>query len=319
MIFLYILLFIASCFLLAWAGFKLVESLSRIAEVLRWREFVVAFVIMASACSLPNLFVGINSALKDIPQLSFGDIVGGNVINLTVAVGLAVLAGKGNLLAKSRMVQSSAFFCLFTAVLPLFLAFDGVLGRSDALILILVFIIYVFWLFSKDERFKKAYDDANIETSFNFLGLFKDIAKIILFLSFLLLSANGIVISAHSFSGFLKISLPLVGILIVGLGDSLPEIYFGVISSAKRKNWLILGDLIGSVIITGTLVLGIVALISPIKVVDFNSLLVARIFLIISALFFLIAIRTGQKITKKEALFLLLIYFIFIIAELFVK
>lgn len=82
---------------------------------------------------------------------------------------------------------------------------------------------------------------------------------------------------------------------------------------------MILGDLIGSVIYTSTFVLGLIALIHPIEIFDFSSLVIARIFLIASTLFFLVIIRTGQKITKKEGLLLLSLYFLFILTEVFLR
>ena len=86
----WLFIFIISCFVLFWSSSKLVNSLIRMARYLALREFVLAFFIMAFAGSLPNLFVGINSALHGIPELSFGVIVGGNVIDLTLAIGLAI-------------------------------------------------------------------------------------------------------------------------------------------------------------------------------------------------------------------------------------
>ena len=82
---------------------------------------------------------------------------------------------------------------------------------------------------------------------------------------------------------------------------------------------MILGDLMGSVIICSTLVLGIVALISPIVIYDFSPFVVARAFLIISALFFFFAIRSDKRITKIEALVLLSIYVFFVITEVYLK
>ena len=79
---------------------------------------------------------------------------------------------------------------------------------------------------------------------------------------------------------------------------------------------MILGDLMGSVIVCATLVLGVVVLIHPIENIDISPFVIARVFLIIAAIFFFIAIRTDSKITKKEALFLLLIFIIFFIAEI---
>ncbi|GAI09015.1 unnamed protein product [marine sediment metagenome] len=135
----------------------------------------------------------------------------------------------------------------------------------------------------------------------------------------LLVASWGVVQSAQVFSDALSLSLPIVGILIVGLGNALPETYFAIISARRKQTWLILGNLMGSVIVCATLVLGIVVLISPIKNIDFSPFAIARIFLIISAVFFLIVVRTDQKITKKEGLLLIAIYILFLIAEIFFR
>ena len=82
---------------------------------------------------------------------------------------------------------------------------------------------------------------------------------------------------------------------------------------------MVLGSLMGSVVIISTLVLGIVALIYPIQITDLSPFAVARFFLLISALFFLVFIRTDRKITAKEAIFLLFLYASFVIAEILIK
>jgi len=319
MLWLYIFIFIISALAIAWSGSKLVKSLMGIARYFGWREFVVAFFVMAVAGSFPNLFIGINSALHKIPQLSLGDVIGGNIVDLTLAVALAVLIGGTNLPAKSKMVQSSAIFTAIAAVLPLLLILDGKLGRIDGLILLLFFSIYVVWLFSKKERFKKSYAQKKEEEKpiLRFKYFLKDFVSVVLALVLLLLGSQGIIVSAQVFAKALNLSLPIIGILIVGVGNALPETYFAVISARKKQTWMILGDLMGSVVVCAALVLGIVALIQPIKVADFSSLVVAFIFLIIASIFFLIVVRTGQKISKKEGLLLLVIYFIFLFVEIF--
>lgn len=318
MLWFYVLIFLVSFALLFWSGSFLVSALMRMARFLGWREFVVAFFVMALAASLPNLFVGINSALHKIPQLSFGDVVGGNLVDLTLAVAIAALIARG-LPAESRLVQTSCLFTVAIAILPLILILDGVLGRGDGLVLLLTFIFYLFWLFSKEERFKKIYNGAEEEIIKKFKVFIKDLGKIILSLTLLLVAAEGIVRSASFFAESLNLPIAFIGILIVGLGNALPEIYFAIVSARKGETWLILGDLMGSVIVPATLVLGIVALIYPIEITDFTPFALARFFLIISALFFLLVIRTDQKITKKEALFLLLLYLLFVFVEIFIK
>ena len=314
----YIFIFIISCLAIFWSGKWLIEALTGIARFLEWREFVVAFFVIAIAGSIPNLFVGISSALHGIPQLSFGDIVGGNLFDLTVAVALAVLVGKG-LSAQSRAVQATSVFTMVVAILPILLILDGTLGRGDGLILIFTFLFYVLWLFSKKERFTKVYDENKVPVLKKFKFFIKDLGKVILGVTLLLVAAEGIVRSAWFFAESLNLSLALVGILIVGVGNALPETYFAIASARKGQTWMILGDLMGSIIVPATLVLGIVALICPIEIVDFSPFALGRFFLVISAIFFFFCIRTEHKITKKEALFLLAIYISFVTIEILTK
>jgi len=296
-----------------------VSGLMRIARFLGWREFVVAFFVMAFAASLPNLFVGVTSALRKIPQLSFGDVAGNNLAALTLAVALAVLIGKKELPAESRTVQTTSISTIIAAILPLILILDGTLSRSDGIILIFLFVFYISWLFSKKERFTKIYDEHKIPIVKEFKLFLKDLGKVILGIILLILAAQGIVASAQFFALRFNLPLILIGILIIGLGGALPETYFAIASARRGETWMILGDLMGAVIFPATLVLGVVALICPIEIPDFSPLVIARIFLIISALFFFFFVRTGQKITKKEALFLLGIYITFLLVEIFTK
>ena len=316
---LYILIFIASCAGLYISGKWLVESLARIARILKWREFVVAFFIMAFAGSVPNLFLGIFSAFNKIPELSFGDIVGGNLIDLTVVVAIAALVAKG-LPADSRAIQTTSLFTMMIAVLPVLLIFDGCLSRTDGIILIAAFFIYVVWLFSKKERFSKVYEESEskpIIKEFKYLAT--DFGKAILGLIILLVAAIGIVESAKFFAEGLNMNLALVGILIVAFGNAIPEAYFAIASARKGQTWMILGDLMGAIIVPASLVLGIVAVICPIRITDSSPFVIGRIFLILSALFFFFFVKTDRKITKKEAIFLLIIYALFVTAELLAK
>jgi len=315
----YILIFIACFGLLYWISTWLIDALIRIARYLDWREFTVAFLVMAIVGAIPNFFIGISSALHKIPQLSFGEIVGGNVIDLTLAVAIATLLIRGGIPAKSRVVQVSSKFTILIAILPLLLIFDGTLSRGDGIILISAFLFYIFWLFSKKERFTMVYEDKKEGIVKEFKTFLKDIGRILIGIILLLLAAEGIVNSASFFAESLNFSIVLIGILIVGFGNALPEMYFAIISAKRGQTWMILGNLMGSVIIPSTLVLGTVALICPIEIIDFSPFAIGRFFLIISVIFFLVFVRTDKKITKKEAIILLAIYLVFILVEILVK
>jgi len=224
---------------------------------------------------------------------------------------------KKSLPAESEMVQKSALFTAVIAVLPILLVWDKSLDRIDGVVLLLAFAVYSFWLFSKEDRFRKSYRGRPPKTAKNYFIFLVNIAKIILFLGLLLLSSYIIVDTAKIFSQQLGISLAMVGILIVGLGNCFPEIYFSIISAKKGDTWMILGDLMGSVIVCTTLVLGIIALLFPFKINDLSPLLITRIFTLIASIIFVIFIKTGKKITKKEGLIFLSIYIIFLLTEIF--
>lgn len=314
-----VFIFIFSCFILSWISSHLVKSLVQIARYLHWREFIIAFFLIAITTSLPNLFVDLNAVLQHKPELAFGDIVGGNLIDLTLVMAIAIFFSKKSISTKSEMVQESTIFTVIVAVLPLLLIWDGKLGRIDGIFLIFTFIFYSWWLFSKKERFNKIYR-SNTENSIkDFKKFLLNLVKIIVILILLLVISQIVINSAQFFSDKLGISLALVGILIIGLGNSFPEIYFSIISAKQEENWLVLGNLMGSVIICTTLVLGLIALVSPFEIKDFSPFLIARIFLIVGSIFALIFIRSGKEITKKEGLYLLSVYIIFLLVEIFTE
>jgi len=315
-----ILSFLVSCFVLALLSKSLVKTLVKIAKYLNLREFIVGFFVMAFATSLPNLFVDINAALHGFPILAFGDIVGGNIVDLTLVMAIAVLFSKKNISTKSSMVQTSAIYTAVIAILPLLLILDGNLNRIDGVILIMAFLIYSLWIFSKQGNFQKVYNgNEKKQNIIDIFWLLKNVGKLVLLLILLLVSSFIIIDTAQFFAKSFGASLALVGVLIVGLGNCFPEIYFSIISSRKNEGWMVLGDLMGSVIVCATLVLGIVAIITPFQIDDFSPFLIARLFLLLAASFYIFFIRTDKKITKKEGLMLLSIYIIFLITEVFVK
>lgn len=320
-ILIYSAIFIVSCAAFYFSGQLVIKSLIRIAKDLRWKEFVICFLIMGVVASLPNLFVGIFSAINKIPQLSFGDVIGGNVVDTTLAVALAALFSKKGIPAKSKTVQTTLSFTAVAALLPILLAWDGLISRADGIILILFYILYLVWLFSKKENFSKACDEGELKNKKgtkmqrSILNAFKILAGVAIFI----IAAEGIVASAQYFAITFNWSLILIGLFIVGVGNCAPEIFFAITSARKNNSWLVLGDLMGAIIGPATFVLGTVALIAPIEIGDFSPFAVARIFLIIAIFFFFFFVRNDQKISKREAAFLLMVYIAFITTEIFVR
>jgi cation:H+ antiporter len=307
------LIFLFSFFLLFWSSNFLVESLKKVSKFLGWKEFVVSFFIVAFSTTIPNFVVDVTSAINRVPHLALGDVIGTNIVDLTLIVGVSALISRAGLSLPSRTVQGSSIFTILVAILPLILILDGELSRADGILLIFAFLIYLFWLFQKKERFEKIYDGIKEPLTLKFF--FKNLLFLFFSIFILLLSAQGIVKSALFFSSFFKVPLTFIGALIVGFGTALPEFSFCFQAAKKSQDWMIVGDVMGSVIMTTTLVLGTVSLISPIKNLSLSQLLVARIFLLISAILFFIFVRSDKKVTKKEGLFLIFLYFLFLFTQ----
>ncbi len=318
-----IAIFVVSIFALSWLSSSLIKTLVALARYLRWREFIIAFFVMGCAASLPNLFIDLPAALQGLAPLAFGDIIGGNLVDLTLILAVLVFFSKKDLSTDSRMVQGSSIFTFFIAILPIFLIWTGKVTRLDGVILILAYVVYAYWLFSNSKRFKKSYRETKKESlaapQQRFVVFLKNILKLVFLIIILIVASQGVIESAKYFSESWGISLSLVGIFIVAVANCFPEAYFGIISARNGEGWMTVGDMMGSVVTGATLILGIVAVISPFEIGDMSPFLMARIFTVIAAAFFLVVVKTDKKITKKEGVLLLSIYVIFLIIEIFIR
>jgi len=306
-----------SFLLLTLAGKWLIDALSRIGICLKLKEFVLAFFVVGIGATIPNLVIGIVSALHGIPELSFGDVTGSNIFDISIVVGLAALISRNGLSSNSRTVQGSAVFTAIIALLPMLLIADGVLSRIDGIILLICFAVYALWLFSKKDRFTKIYE--NSRQKFSRGEIVRDILTITVGLILLFVGGQGIVYSAAFLYQTFNLPLGVIGMFVVAIGTCMPETLFSLQAARKGEDWMILGNQMGNVAITSTFLLGIVALMTPIKIVDFSPFIVARLFLIIAVTFFFFLNKTGQKITRKEGLILIAVYVAFLIAEILTR
>ncbi len=313
-----ITVFIASCVLLYFSGEIVVSNLVRLSKYLGVKEFIIAFFVMAFASSLPNIILGIKSAIDGVPELSLGDIFGNNLVTLTLALSLGILISKNKEIPiESRTIKSTLKFAVTSTLLPLLLLIDGTLSRIDGILLISFFLFYVFWVFSKKERFSKVYAGEAYSDN-QYINEFSSTLRSLLFIIFgiglIFVAAQGIIFSAKFFAIASGMSIIVIGLLITGLGNALPEIYFSVTSAKKDEKFIILGSLMGSVIFTTSLVLGIVCFIEPIKLLSTKIFFINRIFILITILLFYLFSKTSNKIVRREAYILFLLYFLFILS-----
>ncbi len=307
-LFVSIILFIAASAVLVRSGAMVDKSLVHLSHIFGLREFIVSFVLMSVATSIPELFVGLTAAWQGEPLLSLGNVFGASVADLTLVAGLAAILGRGikfhNKLAEKESIQAGLI-----ALLPLFLLLDKKLTRLDGVLLLLAAIFYLLFLSYEQKSISKVYHHRHRPARI------KNMVYLAVGLVLLLLSAKGIVMSASAIAAALNLPLVIIGLLVVALGTTLPELVFSTRSALTGHEEMVLGNVFGSIVIKATIVLGLVAIISPFNVSQQPALLLAAIMFLLSVLFLLIFIRTRRALSWQEGLILLSLYLIFIAGE----
>ncbi len=308
-----ITLLILFSILLVISGIYLVKSLTKIARFLKLSEFVAGFIIMAIATSLPELFVGITSALKNNTALALGTVIGSNIADLTLVAGIAVLSVKGFNI-ESKKTQVDSIYMVAMASLPIILTIIGKeLSRIDGIILLIAFSIYARRLFKQRKTFRKEFKEPLKRKDILFSGIIFVLSLYVLFFS-----AQNIVNYATLLATELNIAPIIIGLFAIAIGTSLPELSFSLVSVAKGQTEIFLGDIIGSVIINSTLVLGVTAIILPISA-DLVLFLTSGAYMIIVTFIFATFIESGNRLYWKEGLSLVLLYVFFFIIEFYIK
>ncbi|MBS3127123.1 hypothetical protein J4228_03080 [Candidatus Woesearchaeota archaeon] len=312
MILITLALFLISCTVLVVSGGYLVKLIIRIASYLKLSEFTVAFIIMAFFTSIPELFVGISSALRGNPALSLANVIGSNIVDVTLIIGIAALLGRG-IKIKNQFIKKDSLLMFLIALVPLALLIaDQTLSRIDGVILVAIFVMYMGYLIKERRKLKKPVVADNQKNIAIPISLF------IVCLSILFLSANFVVEYALQLS--LELLLPplVIGLFLVAIGTSLPELIFETRAVLAKKGDLAVGDAMGSIVCNSTLVLGMTAIISPITASLF-TFLTSAIAMVIVTFLFMMLVRSKKGLSVMGSVLLILLYILFILFESYFK
>lgn len=320
MIIVYLALIVFFCFILIKATDILVINLKSLSQATKLGEFAITSFLLALATSLPELFVGITAALEGKPNLSLGNVVGSNIANLSLVIGGAALIG-GTVAVRGIFLRRDVFYAFLAGAAPMLLLFDKQLSRVDALILLVLYGFYNAWVFNERYREVVARDGQEpgfvhrLIRSLNHQGGKAELGWIFLGIALLLFSADMLVRIATKLAVVLNLPLLLIGLFLVAVGTSLPELAFSLRAIREKRAEMVFGDLLGSIVANGTLIIGLTCLISPVRIRAFQEYLLATMaFVIIFGLFYLL-IRTKKKLERWEGAILLLVYLLFVLLE----
>ena len=271
---LYIIIGVA---LVLWGADRLTEGASSLARGMRVPEIIIGLTIVAAGTSAPELFVSLVSALKGTADLAVGNVIGSNIFNTTLIVGCSALVAP-MVVAKST-VRKDIPFAVVASLLLFVLCFDDMdsphlwgneITRSDGVILLIGFagfMIYTFHTAKKDGLMPTEEElEDNAEQPKDYSHLLRNIFWIVVGLGCLIYGSNLFVDAATYVAHRFGVRQSVIGLTIVAGGTSLPELATSVVAAYKGRSAIAIGNVIGSNVFNILLILGMTAVISPLRI-----------------------------------------------------
>lgn len=307
------LLIAAGLFFLVLGGNLLLKSAVSISLKLSIPKIVVGMTVVSFATSIPELVVSVKAALAGSPSIALGNVVGSNIANLGLVLGVTLLFGSMQV-NRSFYVTDWPVMVVASLLLWFFLWNDEVLRLSEG-VLFLTLLLGFLWFLIKVQ--KPAVVDEHLEDD-ELLSPTKSISYLVVGVAGLWLGSEWLVKGAIDLAQNFGVSDRLIGITVVSVGTSNPELAASVIAMLKKEKAISLGNLVGSNIFNIMAVLGITAMIHPIEVTDPKFLSSDVIFMVAFALLVLplVLISKSRMLNYKQGILLLAAYIFFIYSVL---
>ena len=289
---------------LATSAKYVVEKATRLAKFFKISELAVGFIFIAVLTSLPELSVAVVSSVTRSNNLSLGDVLGSNITNIALILGICGFIGLRHKFEKEEI--NNMLLLLSISLIPLILIIDGQLTYTDGAILFVLFAAFVYYILSKRIVINKTERITKVEAAKDFLIFVTSIAVVIISAAFAVKSAVNIATELGIFQSF-------IGATIIALSTSLPELAVDVTAVRKGRSHLALGDILGSCVTNLTLILGINIVLNPflpnMKVI--SSLI---LFVFVAAIALGYILWKHQTIRKQDGLVLLGVYLLYLLS-----
>lgn len=302
-----VFIFILSFFLIVKGATYATKYAAKLAASYHLSKYTIGLIIISVISILPETFVSISAAMQGMPSFGLGTLIGSNVADLTLIVALVVLLSKRDLRVEGKILKNR-FVYPFLLLLPLILGFDGNFTRVEGVGLILAGIIF-YYIALKDGV-------TSSKTRLQEGNRIKNALLLLLGMALLLTGAHFIVSSASVIARGVGLNPVLIGMLIVGLGTTIPELFFSVKAMKRKEDSMAVGDILGTVLADATIVVGILAVVSPFSFPQ-RLIYVTGAFMVVASIMLFYCMRSKRTLSKKESVFLLFFWVVFVIVELF--
>lgn len=303
-----IFLLVAGIIMLFFGGEGLVKGASRLAHLLGISPVVIGLTVVAFGTSAPEFVVGLIAALQGASDVVLGNIIGSNISNIALILGIAALISP--LIIQGRLIKAEVPIMIILSFLLYGIAWTLDLGIVQGAVLFGSLIAFTIFSYFGAKKEPKIIEEEYEEYLGTDGSVWKQLLFIVLGLAALIIGARLVVDSAITIARVIGVSELVISITVVAIGTSLPELSTTIVAAMKKEHDIIVGNLIGSNIFN----IGILGLVSTIHPVSVDSSLLKFEFPIM--LFFSIIIlpimMTGKKVSRIEGIFLLLLYAVFI-------
>ncbi len=298
----YLLVLLVGLGLLVKASDSLIESAGRLARILGVSELIVGLTIVAIGTSIPELASSVLASLHGSGDLVIGNVIGSNVANIGFVLAISLLFAP--LAIDKQVMKRDALFLLFASLALVFVLLEGIF-------LLLLFIAYFTFLFRTKKRYREQYGFPDFLNYFLRSEYLRELTES----SAAIISDMGqkielLVTSALKLSSTFNINASFIGITIIAMGTSLPELSVSISAIKRNKGGILIGNIIGSGITNIFLVVGLSAIVSELSIASilFRTALIALAFII----FFIVMLFYKKSLDRLDAFVLLALYAIFI-------
>jgi cation:H+ antiporter len=297
----------------------LVEGASAIAQRFNVSQIVIGLTIVAFGTSTPELTVNMVASLSGDTELAIGNVLGSNIANILLILGIAAIIYP--LTVHKNTVFKEIPFSLLAAVMIAIVANDiwldgdnrSVISRTDGLVLIgfmIIFMYYIFGIARKGDSISKgdAALEKDLETPDKPLNFGKSLGLVAIGLAGLVIGGNWIVEGAVALATGLGVSQSLIGLTVVAVGTSLPELATSAVAALKKNTDIAIGNVVGSNIFNTFWILGLSATISPLPFQARSNIDVGMNIFASLLLFLMLYISRGHRIGRNVGIFFVALY-----------
>ena len=299
------LIFTFSLFIVIKGATLAIKYSSKIAESFNLSKYIIGFIVIALISILPETLISINSALSGMPEFGLGTLFGSNIADLTLIFAILIIyAGRG-MKIESKVLQNVRLYPFFL-LLPIVFGLNSHYSRVEGVVLLLAGSFFYYLAFKNNIKDSAVFKKTD--------GQYKNFLLLLWAMTLLLIGSHFTVISATGLAQAFKINPILIAMIVVSLGTTMPELFYSLKALKRKEDGLAVGDILGSVLADATIVIGILALISPFYF-PAKIVYVTGIFMVMASLVLIKFMRSGRTITKKEGYMLLIFWLAYVIIE----